>query len=1038
MQWTHSAIRSLGDFTTPGLAAFFGIQLAFEVNLTTQGLPLPTLLLDSRIDEDEDQGEDLPFVDANAAPATTAAGARTAMDSFSPVEPLSGWTRPSAPPSTYGISFTGSCTKYREESEPAVQNSGFVDRAPSGLHCGCVQPADPLRSPVTRAHATTAFPHSCLAGGQDTSVRAKAAVRFSYTVQFWFLSGQLLLPGLSRSALVLATRRNGSSRPSFSTAPSMSGVEHPPRRPAATTPTSAGRNTKQRTAARNGTTSVSGTAPGPDRIPDSLRSILPPHVLPLLALALGDTAPLSQFTIFDKLAGPFVVPKLDTWTTEQCRAFALLATRLPGAGARVLLHERVGWPSPQIVVSTAGLAGTHRAVVLGVLGLPNRLTVCEARVMAAVGTLAVDAVFQMSLPYGSLAIESRVNDAAVPCSAPIPLDADHVDLGLDLPSEAASGSDTAGDTVSLFSIARGYTPAEAQPLLGKRYRGHDEDAIAAPDAEPRSVEAGHVGLRPPTAANPRKRNRPGAAPADCQVSPAQMGMPSVAPAQCSHDARPPFSVFDVTGGHTIRFREPDWDPAACQADAVRHSRTPDPDGRALLTPHLGFPTPQVVVFHRRLALSHRAVLLSLQGRRGAEVVEVPFGQTIAQAYSLSGLAYGPEFLVSCSVNGVRWDCNGPLPPTADTVHIWLAFPVPDRDGRIVLRSASGQPWPTSPHLPRQQVPLPLPTAENHVDSPSSYPSDGSLDADDEAAALMQLSTHASSPSAPDTGVVSPEESPEVDVGNSSVTVPADSSSADRPVESAPLVAPLCATSPSPSSRPVPFTVFDEIFDFRTFTGESHWVERDFIAEALSSARIDAQLWARVLRYELASQPSPQVMLTHDRGDDFRRGVVFDLTPFGGLPVTFALPDGSSLAEAVQVLAVVHSDAAAARAYDAFTQGLCACHSNGVIVDAAAPLPADADVVQFYVLQDALPSAPHDTSGVPTGGHVVQMSPQASFVAEGPGITGSPAPDRAVNPDGRSRVASGSAIEASETSLFVVFDHVHQVQRRVRQAHWHEG
>ena len=100
-------------------------------------------------------------------------------------------------------------------------------------------------------------------------------------------------------------------------------------------------------------------------------------------------------------------------------------------------------------------------------------------------------------------------------------------------------------------------------------------------------------------------------------------------------------------------------------------------------------------------------------------------------------------------------------------------------------------------------------------------------------------------------------------------MPADSTSADRPAESEPLVAPLCATPAVPSSQPIPFTVFDEIFDFRTFTGESHWVERDFIAEALSSARIDAQLWARVLRYELASQPSPQVMLTHDRGDDFR-------------------------------------------------------------------------------------------------------------------------------------------------------------------------
>ena len=273
MQWTHSAARNLGDFTTPELAAFFGIQLAFEINLTTQGLPLPTLLLDSRIDEDEDQGEDVPSVDANAAPATTAAGARTAMDSFSPVEPLSGWTRPSATPSTYGISFTGSCTKYPEESEPAVQNSGLVDRALSGLHCGCAQSVDPLRSPATCADATTALPHSCLTGGQGTLIWAKAAVRFSYAVQFWFPAAeQLVLPDLSRSALALATRWSGSSRPSSPAAPSMSGVEHPPRRPAATTPTSAGRNTKQRTAALSGSTSVSGNAPDPDRIPDSIRS----------------------------------------------------------------------------------------------------------------------------------------------------------------------------------------------------------------------------------------------------------------------------------------------------------------------------------------------------------------------------------------------------------------------------------------------------------------------------------------------------------------------------------------------------------------------------------------------------------------------------------------------------------------------------------------------------------------------------------------------------------------------------------------------
>ena len=177
-------------------------------------------------------------------------------------------------------------------------------------------------------------------------------------MQFWFPSAeQLVLSDYSESALAQASRRNGPTCPPNLTTSSNCGVEHPPRRPAATTPAPTGRNTKQRTAARSDTISVSGAMSGPDRIPDNLRSILPPQVLPLLALALGDTAPLSQFTVFDKLAGP-VRCTAETWTIEQCRAFALLATRLPGAGARVLLHERAGWPS---LVSTAGLVGPYVA-----------------------------------------------------------------------------------------------------------------------------------------------------------------------------------------------------------------------------------------------------------------------------------------------------------------------------------------------------------------------------------------------------------------------------------------------------------------------------------------------------------------------------------------------------------------------------------------------------------------------------------------------------------------------------------------------------
>ena len=307
------------------------------------------------------------------------------------------------------------------------------------------------------------------------------------------------------------------------------------------------------------------------------------------------------------------------------------------------------------------------------------------------------------------------------------------------------------------------------------------------------------------------------------------------------------------------------------------------------------------------------------------------------------------------------------------------------------------------------------------------------DANEETAALMQISTHIGQASASSEEAALPVESSDV-AGNSTVTASADGTLTGQPAESDLPVTPLCEVPAIPSSQPVPFTVFDEIYDFRTFASEPHWVERDFIAEAISSARIDAQLWARVLRYELASQPSPQIMLTHDRGDDLRRGVVLDFTPFGGLPVTFDLPDGSSLAEAVQVLAVLHADTSAARAY----QGLCACHSNGIIVDAAAPLPADANVVQFYVLHDTLPSASHDLSNAPTPGHVTVTTPIATPAVPDRALPAALSLSVLLLQTSRSMQYLCRRWKHHQSGLYIVFDQASQVQRRVRQPHWHDA
>ena len=153
-------------------------------------------------------------------------------------------------------------------------------------------------------------------------------------------------------------------------APSMSGVE---RLPGSQTHVprgcpSSGRNTKTRSTATAEAPDAVSPAPVTTRVSEELLGDLPSHAISLLTIALGHSAPMYRFTVFDKIeiAGPVILPRLADSGPRS--AIAMTTTRTPDPTVRVLESEVQGWPSPQVIVSTARLVGMHRAVVLQVEG----------------------------------------------------------------------------------------------------------------------------------------------------------------------------------------------------------------------------------------------------------------------------------------------------------------------------------------------------------------------------------------------------------------------------------------------------------------------------------------------------------------------------------------------------------------------------------------------------------------------------------------------------------------------------------------------
>ena len=343
----------------------------------------------------------------------------------------------------------------------------------------------------------------------------------------------------------------------------------------------------------------------------------------------------------------------------------------------------------------------------------------------------------------------------------------------------------------------------------------------------------------------------------------------------------------------------------------------------------------------------------------------------------------------------------------------------------------------------------------------------------DAFSLMQLSGNPVTgqapgdtiPAPPDTAAIGPEQA----VGSATPEpVPAQSlcgqsSDASQHFAICDAASAIC----EPPSIGAPFTVFDEIFDFRTFEGHAHWGVDDFVAAALAVCGLPGRPAARVLSYEVVSLPGPQIILTQEREAEIRDSFVFDLRPFQGLLVTLDVPCGTTLSDALLLLLTAHSDTAAAAAHAAISDGQCAVHLNGLLVNAGHPLPTGAGVVQFFCLQDCNEPMPPQavTSSFEPAATVTGQAPASPVVAEYPtlarrrgtstplaaGVASStpssshrPTAATATGPGAFASIASAGGATAStsaaaspadEHGLFTVFDFPSQVTRRLKQPGW---
>ena len=159
-------------------------------------------------------------------------------------------------------------------------------------------------------------------------------------------------------------------------------------------------------------------------------------------------------------------------------------------------------------------------------------------------------------------------------------------------------------------------------------------------------------------------------------------------------------------------RAADWDPPRCARDAIQRTLIPNPTARIMATQVPDFPGPQVILQTARSVHTRRAVVVECDACSPCySVCEYPFGQSVRSFIFGLTIERHPwtdsiyeMTSYTCTVDRRPFPCTQTLPPDADVVSIYAAYPTANSDVELLQDTVpiSGLPEPSPaehrPHL----------------------------------------------------------------------------------------------------------------------------------------------------------------------------------------------------------------------------------------------------------------------------------------------------------------------------------------------------
>ena len=159
-----------------------------------------------------------------------------------------------------------------------------------------------------------------------------------------------------------------------------------------------------------------------------------------------------------------------------------------------------------------------------------------------------------------------------------------------------------------------------------------------------------------------------------------------------------------------------------------------------------------------------------------------------------------------------------------------------------------------------------------------------------------------------------------------------------------------------------FTVFDTAGGVQTVTGDHNWDSNTLLHQAARFVDGQAACVPRLLSFELACLPCPQILVCREVAGVVVHTVVVDLTPFGGEFAVRTVPTGWST---LDLIASFDQTTFAVPPLARLQDATCVCLVNRVIADPRSALDPSTEVVQFYLLRVfSMTLCPEHPSSVP--------------------------------------------------------------------------